>query len=363
MNSDNSIMHFIRGLNMGRKPLSIMKKKVRVVTYLDPQIYSKALFLSKIKKKPLSRLISQLLEEAIEMSPCKAEAVGSNPTRSIAFFSLNMFEKWAKKRHSKKTLHERLSYIQKTPLDLLEKGNIKTYFWRVAQKPINEHLAKALRNLITYLVETQKITPQEAEQLRDMIKIKKSWQPDNYVPNDEQIKNVLRHLEGNHLKTYLILLFSGLRVTELKYVQQAWNNADKFESFVRIPLNAVRNTKKAIFCYIPLWLYEAINHDEIVSSVALKSYLKRRVLLPLKYTRKWFYTKALDLGVPVEIADFYEGRVPQKIGLRHYYNATHRADELYSKVLEPYFREFIKGVFNKDSTKLKIFNGITKNMI
>ncbi len=86
MNSDNSIIYFMRGLNMGRKPLSIMRKKVRVVTYLDPELYSKALFLSKIKKKPLSRLISQLLEEAIEMSPYKAEVPGSSPGRPMPFF-------------------------------------------------------------------------------------------------------------------------------------------------------------------------------------------------------------------------------------------------------------------------------------
>jgi len=225
--------------------------------------------------------------------------------------------------------------------------NLKTLLWNALKHKLSNNKVKALRKFIKFCVEKGYLLENEVQVFLKQLKTKPTL-PDTKVPKDEEIKQVILKLKSKWLKSYLILLFSGIRVVELKYLKDLWLNATKFENFVRIKVEKRRKTKNVSYVYLPIWLYESMNPNELISDIALKSYFKRRWLLPLKYTRKWFYTKALDLGVPVEIADFYEGRIPQRIGLRHYYNALNRADELYSKILVPYFEEFLKEIFSSN---------------
>ena len=69
-------------------------------------------------------------------------------------------------------------------------------------------------------------------------------------------------------------------------------------------------------------------------------------MLRPKYIRKWFYSKCIDLGIPSNIADFYQGRQPLMVGDRHYLNREKLADKYYKDKLMPYFKEFLN--FNRD---------------
>ena len=61
--------------------------------------------------------------------------------------------------------------------------------------------------------------------------------------------------------------------------------------------------------------------------------IKKNKLVSIKYCRKWFFTKCIELGIPESIADFYEGRVANSVGSNHYLSRQSLADNNYYKIL------------------------------
>ncbi len=330
-----------------RRRKTLLDKKVAVKTFLDPETYMKVLFLSKKLHLPISRLVARATREGITIIASHAGDPGSNPgCRACSEELKNAFRQWISQQNlSPRWEKEILRNLEKTALfsNHFTGKNLKTLLWNAINKKPNNNYVKALRKFIKFCVEKGYLLEFEAFNFLKELKTKPT-NPDNKVPSDEEIKYVIVRLKRKWLLSYLILLTSGIRIVELDLIPKNLDKVDVFENFARIGILKVRNTKRVEYVYVPIWLWNYIEKRIITSSTSLQLYLRRRVLLPAKYTRKWFYTKALDLGIPVEIADFYQGRIPQRIGLRHYYNALHRADELYGKVLVPYFREFLEGI-------------------
>jgi len=81
------------------------------------------------------------------------------------------------------------------------------------------------------------------------------------------------------------------------------------------------------------------NHKLSVGS--LERELKTKHLIPIKYCRKWFYTKCIELGVPEAIADFYEGRTANSVGSNHYLSRQMLADKFYNEKLVAYLNSII----------------------
>ncbi len=104
---------------------------------------------------------------------------------------------------------------------------------------MSNNKVKALRKFIKFYVETGYLLENEAQVLLKQLKTKPTL-PDTKVPKDEEIKQVILKLKSKWLKSYLILLFSGIRVVELKYLKDLWFNATKFENFVRIKVEKRR---------------------------------------------------------------------------------------------------------------------------
>ena len=110
---------------------------------------------------------------------------------------------------------------------------------------------------------------------------------------------------------------SGIRKVEGKYLLDNINKlkVQEFEGFVKITMNYLRHNKNSYFCYFPSDVYNLLKVNSKQLSVStLQSELKCKKLIPIKYCRKQFYTKCIELGVP-EVAlnkgsrendDFYE---------------------------------------------------------
>ena len=79
---------------------------------------------------------------------------------------------------------------------------------------------------------------------------------------------------------------------------------------------------------------------EQLSINSLTMRLKRNKLIPIKYCRKWFFSKCIELGIPESIADFYEGRSSNSIGAKHYLSKQKLADKYYEEKLVEYFEKF-----------------------
>jgi len=111
------------------------------------------------------------------------------------------------------------------------------------------------------------------------------------------------------------------------------------EGFYKVYLNYNRGSKSSTFAYIPSFISIP---RKTTSIEGLKMKVKRKKLVVnVKYCRKWFFTKCIELGIPESVADYYEGRTSRSIGVSHYLAKQSLADKFYSEKLLPYFAEFM----------------------
>ena len=201
---------------------------------------------------------------------------------------------------------------------------------------------KLVRLIINWCDEKQLLTEQQLTICRKKIRNKPS-SIDNYVPTDIEIKDTISKLSANNRFVYLVYLVSGIRKVEGKYLLDNINKlkVQKFDSFVKISMNYLRKTKNSYFCYLPLEVYnKLIKNNKQLSISSLENQIKRNKLIPIKYCRKWFYTKCIELEIPESIADYYQGRSANSIGGNHYLSRQMLADKNYDKIVS-YLNIFI----------------------
>ena len=202
---------------------------------------------------------------------------------------------------------------------------------------------KMVRIVLSYCEKKELLTTEQLLQCRKKLKNHKSG-VDNHVPTDTEIQDTLSKLSVANRLVYVLYLVSGLRKVEGNYliVNLSKLIAQEKDGFVKITMNYLRHNKNSFFCYLPSWVYSKlpiIIHQLSVSSIEQE--IKRKKLIPIKYCRKWFYTKCIELGVPESIADFYEGRTANSIGSNHYLSKQMLADRYYKEKLIEVFNIFI----------------------
>jgi len=57
-------------------------------------------------------------------------------------------------------------------------------------------------------------------------------------------------------------------------------------------------------------------------------------VISYKYLRKFAFDKMIELEVPESVADFIEGRVPKRIGAKHYMALARQANKFYPRYAE-----------------------------
>jgi len=98
-------------------------------------------------------------------------------------------------------------------------------------------------------------------------------------------------------------------------------------SFYKIELNYVRGQRSAFFCNIPKPQWKALKQGDPMTLPRTKHFLHNHKLVHMKSLRKYFYTTALSVGCPGEVADFMQGRVQNTVGGRNYLAVQRLADE------------------------------------
>jgi len=196
----------------------------------------------------------------------------------------------------------------------------------------NAGYAKAVLIALKGALEAGFIDQNRYSAAKGRIKVK-SINPDIHVPGDEEVKQTISKLQGDGRTLFLGLLYSGLRATELQYLltNYARLKAQRLDGFVKISLNWRRGKKTALFAYLPADLYAQLQSTRLAVN-GLKSALKVKRLMPLKYTRKVFYTQARSIGASAEVVDFIQGRAATSVGAVHYLDAQRLADEWYSRI-------------------------------
>ena len=120
-----------------------------------------------------------------------------------------------------------------------------------------------------------------------------------------------------------------------------YNTAETLEAedlpggYVKILLGYFRVTKRAYYAYLSQETYirilETREKPIIYTTVVGLPAKISEAIINFKYLRKYAYDKLLELGVPESVADFIQGRVPKRIGAKHYLDLRKRADQYYPK--------------------------------
>ena len=195
----------------------------------------------------------------------------------------------------------------------------------------DETAIKMIRLILNYCEKKELLTTDQLAQCRKKIKTQKSG-VDNHVPTDQEIQQTISQLSPNNQLMYLVYLMSGVRKVEGSYLLANIHKlkAQQMDGFVKVTMNYLRHNKNSYFCYLPLEIYNRLSAPHKPLSInSLEQEIKRKKLIPIKYCRKWFYTKCIELGIPESIADYYQGRSANSVGSNHYLSRQMLADKNY----------------------------------
>lgn len=132
-----------------------------------------------------------------------------------------------------------------------------------------------------------------------------------------------------------LLIDSGLRVVEVMHLVNNWTEPDKVSNFYRSEIGMFRGCKQAYYAYYTNAAYDLLKDLKgHISQVGYEKAYEKRNMTRSKYLRKFAFDKMVELEVPESVADFIEGRVPKRIGAKHYMVLRRQADKFYGKYAE-----------------------------
>jgi len=145
----------------------------------------------------------------------------------------------------------------------------------------------------------------------------------------------LSKIPEKYVLLFNVLLDSGLRLVEAVKVISEFKSAEQVNGFYRIALGEFRGCKQAYYVYLtePTYRLLLAFKGELSYVAASRYYRKMGYILP-KYLRKFAFDKMVELEIPESVADFIEGRVPKRIGAKHYMVLRRQADKFYGKYAE-----------------------------
>ena len=156
------------------------------------------------------------------------------------------------------------------------------------------------------------------------------------VPEEHGMLQAFHNLQKaapKYIALYNLLVDSGLRLVEAVKVAREFDKAEQINGFYRFALGEFRGSKQAYYAYLTEFTYSqllSIKGKPLNARQASHYYRKLGIIRP-KYLRKFAFDKMIELEVPESVSDFIEGRVPKRIGAKHYMVLRRQADKFYGK--------------------------------
>ena len=194
--------------------------------------------------------------------------------------------------------------------------------------------AKAVRNLINYCVEIGIISKEQANDLKETLKLKKTGF-DTYVPSDEEVKRVLSTCNRFEMKLLMKLIYySGIRIREaLKILNQFDETKLHFvEDVAYYDMDWERGSKRAFKAFIPAKFAKELKRVNITEDAA-HHYFRSTIRLPLKYGRNWFVDKMIKGGIQESIIRFMIGHSNGSVLMTSYLEKLNNSIHAYRKAL------------------------------
>jgi intergrase/recombinase len=201
------------------------------------------------------------------------------------------------------------------------------------------HLNRALRAFFNFL-EVMGFDKSWLDGLRKAIP-KDRIGIDIKVPEEQAIIEDLSRISNIALKyqaLWHLCLDSGLRLIEAIHLIDGFNleNLQRVNEFFCYKVGEFRGSKQAYFGYFTkytLKLIQSVNSEKLDRPDASHYYSKYGFTSP-KYLRKFAFDKMIELEIPESVADFIQGRVPRKIGAKHYMALMRQTKKFYPRYAE-----------------------------
>ncbi|ABP96420.1 MULTISPECIES: integrase [Metallosphaera] len=235
-------------------------------------------------------------------------------------------------------------------------GNLNAFYdYLVHERKINEMTAKEYINALSrpfresrnsqkayrlfamFLASRGMISEEFAYKILKLVKVKKA-NADLNIPTVDEVKRTLdlaKEYSENVYFVYKIALESGARLSEiLKALKDP--SRDICESDICYYSMAWQRGYKGVFYIFHITPLRQIS----ITESAIQDFERRRKnAIRIKYFRKFVASKMAELGIPLDVIDFIQGRKPTRILTQHYVSLFGIAKENYKK-----YAEYLRGV-------------------
>jgi len=162
--------------------------------------------------------------------------------------------------------------------------------------------------------------------------------PDLKVPDERAVQKsicALSKAPRRYKVLYNLLVDSGLRLVEAVDIFNNFKteNAERIGNFYRVEIGRFRGSKQSFFGYFSEHTFKMLSAGiiEPLSYYPTSRYYGKHDVVRPKYVRKFVFDTMIGLEVPESVADFIEGRVPKRVGAKHYMALRRQADNFYGK--------------------------------
>ncbi|MFC1487066.1 integrase [Thermoproteota archaeon] len=232
------------------------------------------------------------------------------------------------------TVEDVLRYLDKYPVSFREPQDVISLFCKV--KRAKRHVILAIRLLLNFH-ETLGFDKYYLDRFRNAIP-KVRCGIDLKIPSETQIIDSLGKLEDSPIKykgLYNLLTDSGLRLVEAVHLINCFRGADKINGFYRCVVGEFRGNKQAYYGHFSEKTLQSIKDvNEELNPRTASHYYPKMGYVSAKYIRKFVFDKMIELEIPESIADFIQGRVPQRVGAKHYMALARQASKYYPRYLD-----------------------------
>lgn len=224
-----------------------------------------------------------------------------------------------------------LSYLRRYVVEIGEPFDIVAMFGKI--KKGKRHLALALRTLFNFY-EAVGVDSLYLDYLRKAVPNVRCG-IDLKIPSEPQILDSLRKLSRAPVKyqaIYQLLLDSGLRLSEAVELINNFQEAEAVNGFYRCEVAMFRGEKQAYYGHFTERTLDLVKQvKEKLERNPTSRYFRKWKLVASKYLRKYAFDKMIELEVPESVADFIEGRVPTRIGAKHYLALARQSAKFYPR--------------------------------
>jgi intergrase/recombinase len=235
--------------------------------------------------------------------------------------------------YNERTIKKIVSQLDKNVSEIKDPFDIVTLFSKV--KHSRRHLILGLRKLFRFY-ELQGVDKDYLNSLRAALP-KVHCGIDLKIPSEARIVESLRKLPKAPLKyqaLYNLLLDSGLRLVEAVELINSFKDAEAINAFYRCELAMFRGEKQAYYGHLTENTLKLVREvQEKLGDIAASNYFKKYGYVAPKYLRKFAFDKMIELEIPESVADFIEGRMPKRIGAKHYLALARQSSKFYPRYM------------------------------